>query len=396
MQKVDVPEVARENKPRFESVDALRGIACLSVLWFHIWYCLSPAPSWPSLAIGSHHLSLWRPVTRGYGGVDIFFVLSGFCLSFPIFSRPNRAVRWDKYFIARVRRIVPPYWAALFLFAAMSLLARHYRVQNYFGNELEWPGKWGVVLGAVFWKRVLSWPFWTLVLEWRWYFLFPLCVWLCRKTSGWVMLLISIPLSAVSMWLKFGLQMPWAVDWTGGVFRYLPLFAFGMIAAELAATGGRNAAEKLIVRNARWGMLVWLAALLILPADAQQMMSWSGTIQRISMFGVFAFFATIAAVRDARVGSILAWKPLVWVGSFSYSLYLLHAPFVLAGEHLCQKYTTSRSILLICYTVVIPLTVILGAYLFFLLFERPFLTRKPERPAAPATSLAALPEAAAP
>jgi peptidoglycan/LPS O-acetylase OafA/YrhL len=366
---------------RFAGIDGLRGVACLMVLWFHVWYCLKSESVWQSVTIGSHHLSLWRPLTLGYGGVDIFFVLSGFCLSFPVFSRTDRPVRWDKYFVSRVRRIVPPYWAALLLFASMSLLARHYRVDAYFGDELEWPGKTGIVLGAVFWKRVLSWPFWTLVVEWRWYFVFPLCIWLCRKAGGLTLVLVSILLSAVSMWLKFGAGLGWTIDWTQGVFRYLPLFAFGMYAAELALSGGRTTAERFIVDNARWGLLLCLAALLLLPPDSEQMWIWQGTIRRISTFGILAFFATVTAVRDVTIARILGCKPLVWIGSFSYSLYLVHLPFVQLAAHISRRYARSGSELLVMYAVVAPVVIILGAYLFFLLFERPFLRRRPDQPA---------------
>jgi peptidoglycan/LPS O-acetylase OafA/YrhL len=245
-----------------------------------------------------------------------------------------------------------------------------------------------------FWKAILAGPFWTLVLEWRWYFVFPLAIWLCRKSGAWLMLAVSIPLSALSMWLKFGVDMAWTINWTEGVFRYLPLFAFGMLASELAASGGRSAIELFLVRNCRWGLLLFLVILFAVPADENH--SWQGTIQSTYTFGPLAFFATLAAVRDPFVDRILAWKPLVWVGSFSYSLYLLHGPFVLAMGAYFKTHVNSpleQFLLIIVFT---PLLMIPASYLFYLAFERPFLTRKFEKPGPLNVQVAAIPEAAAP
>jgi peptidoglycan/LPS O-acetylase OafA/YrhL len=368
---------ASGTRVRFAAIDGLRGIACLMVLYFHSWTSAS-RPSFPSIHLGSRHVGFSEIFSRGYGGVDLFFVLSGFCLSLPILSRPERATNWGKYFIARIRRIVPPYWAALLLFAALSLVARHFNRNLLFWPELQWPGLRGLLVdGMLFWKQILAGPFWTLVLEWRWYFLFPLCIWLCRWARGWSVLLASIPLSALSMWIKYGLDKSYLIDWTEGVFRYLPLFAFGLIAAEIASSGGRNAIERFIVRHARWGMLIWLVLLLLIPIDERRMHLWQGTIHRISLFGILAFFATIAAVHDVRVSRVLAWRPLVWVGSFSYSLYLLHGPLVLGAGRFAASHVQSHALLCAIYCVIIPATMILASYVFYLAFERPFLARKP-------------------
>lgn len=396
-----VPHAPSEGKVRFAAIDGLRGIACLMVLYYHAWVAFAK-PEWPSLPLGARHLSLSRLFARGYGGVDLFFVLSGFCLSYPILSKPQRVVNWGKYGVARIRRIVPPYWAALFLFGAMSLIVRNTPAQEWFRGDVEWPGLGSFVIdGMLFWKKILAGPFWTLTLEWRWYFVFPLCILLWRRTGAWTVLLVSMPLAALSLLVKYRWNLEHAFAWEGGVFRYLPLFAMGILASELSVTRGRNGIERFLVRNAGWGLLLAIVWLFLFPAGDGQMFTLRGTVQRIATFGPVAFFATIAAVRDLKIERVLAWRPLVWVGTFSYSLYLLHAPFVWAEGYWVTRHVHSHAALLVFYVLAIPGSVVLAAFLFFLVFERPFLARKPTMRVADvsdgtAPTAAALPEAAAP
>lgn len=98
---------------RLAHIDGLRAIAVLGVVMHHI-------------AKYDHHLatSPWRHALReGAHGVDLFFVISGFCLSYPLIVRMHGAgdatLRVAHYFARRLVRIVPPYYAAV---AALLLL----------------------------------------------------------------------------------------------------------------------------------------------------------------------------------------------------------------------------------------------------------------------------------
>ena len=389
-------------KVRFAAIDGLRGIACIGVLLFHCWMGFSGS-AWPAVHIGTHHFGPSQIFYRGYGGVDLFFVLSGFCLAYPIFSKPKATVNWGKYCVARVRRIAPPYWAALFLLGGISFLIRRNSTLAA-ASDLNWPGLRSFLAdGPLFWKQTVTTSFWTLVLEWRWYFLFPLCIWMCRHTNAWLVLVISIPVSVVSVYVKEGMDRPELINWTGGVTRYLPLFALGLLACELAVTRGRNGFERFLVRNARWGLLLWLLLLFVIPAyPGAPMHRWRGTIHRLSTFGPIGFFATIAGVTDPYVERVLSWRPLVSIGIFSYSLYLVNAPLALAIAYLTRTHLHSQTAILLLYILITPAFVLLVAYLFFLAFERPFLARKPSVrgtaaiPQATAPTAALLPEAAAP
>ena len=103
---------------RVEMVDAVRGIACLWVLMHHsylywVWRIRLPV--------------LWHlndAAKLGFLGVHMFLVISGFVLFFPVVRRLGvREVRVDNvaFFHRRTRRILPPYYAALVLFALLTL-----------------------------------------------------------------------------------------------------------------------------------------------------------------------------------------------------------------------------------------------------------------------------------
>src|SRR5688500_7182586 len=99
-------------RPRYESLDLWRGVACLLVL-LHLSTFISPGPQ-EFAALGSLG-QLWAEgAARMWLGVPIFFVISGYCIAATADSQRRRRGRPAmEYFLRRFRRIFPPYWAVL-------------------------------------------------------------------------------------------------------------------------------------------------------------------------------------------------------------------------------------------------------------------------------------------
>jgi len=94
-------------------IDGLRGLAISMVLLCHIWSSAnSPAAHW------------WNPLASSYTGVNLFLVLSGFCLYWPQVkpTRPAPEPRLAEFAWRRAHRILPSYYGALGLFTALALL----------------------------------------------------------------------------------------------------------------------------------------------------------------------------------------------------------------------------------------------------------------------------------
>ena len=73
----------------------------------------------------------------------------------------------------------------------------------------------------------------------------------------------------------------------------------------------------------------------------------------------------------------ISWKPLVFVGTFAYSIYLIHAPLVQIAWQYGVNPLHLGSLMTFIILVVAGVPLILGlSYLFFLLCERPFLNTK--------------------
>ena len=90
---------------RLPALDGMRAVACLLVLTYHSFQFTGLSGA--ELPWGLRQLSLY-----GNSGVDIFVVLSGFCLFLPV-ARSPRKFRTRNFFMRRAKRIVPAYYASI-------------------------------------------------------------------------------------------------------------------------------------------------------------------------------------------------------------------------------------------------------------------------------------------
>src|SRR5688572_23888607 len=93
----------------FVSLDGLRALAVLAVVWHH-------SPIGRGIGIGG---ALWPATFRGYLGVDLFFVLSGFLITTLLLRERERCGRIavGAFLARRALRILPLYYAVLGLAA---------------------------------------------------------------------------------------------------------------------------------------------------------------------------------------------------------------------------------------------------------------------------------------
>lgn len=97
---------------QIRSHTGLRGIAALLVVLYHIHFA---APRLP--------FENWSPfLSRGYLMVDLFFILSGFIISY-VYNRPDMAVmKTGNFLIKRIIRLYPLHVFCLFLFVFFKII----------------------------------------------------------------------------------------------------------------------------------------------------------------------------------------------------------------------------------------------------------------------------------
>ncbi|MGI4788613.1 MAG: acyltransferase family protein [Janthinobacterium lividum] len=377
--KPDINKSSLSVMPRLHFIDGLRGLAMLMVLIYHCWLF---GGEWTiDLPLGRSHVNIASVFSYGHIGVNLFLVLSGFCLYWPFVKGGSRRepTLWE-FAKKRCRRILPPYYAALVLFGGAALLnALYHRDAEDAVYSLNW--LWIHALMAQNLRPgyvlTINGSLWSLALEFQLYILFPLLVEAYRRFDARAVLwTVLIACSLYRFCLVRGHFLP--DDASGYVLAYSVFgrgfeFALGMFTAMLVAR--RHGKGKWLLLPTDYLVLFLVTILAILDGR-------HGHFQTLTdaMWGLL-FAALILA--GSRVGTwchqALSNRILVHLGIFSYSVYLIHLPLVLllGGYAVAHFSNVGRILFLLLFTA--PL--MLGAgYLFHLMFEKPFMSTPARQP----------------
>jgi len=348
-------------------LDGIRGLAALYVVLNHVW---------ARFVTRTDNLPAWFHLLKfGHAAVAIFIVLSGFCLMLPVVQTEEKALRggWQGFLKRRARRILPAYFAALAL--SFGLAALFPRLRN--------PGELSVENALLHLFLVHNWvprfsislngPLWSVALEWQIYFVFAfLLLPLWRKAGRGGALSAALTLSALLVGVGLGPGNPWLVV----------LFAVGMLGAELvqrpvgrgftaltlALTVFSTVAHIVVWRDHfPWPQALWPAYGLKLALDlllSASVLCW-----------------LVAGVQGhaplAPVFRLLESRPLVALGAFSYSIYLMHDPLLALSLPLLDPLIKAAPLPTFAFAASAFVPATLGlCYLFYRVCERPFLKNR--------------------
>ncbi len=325
---------------RLHFLDGMRALAALWVMFGHLYL----------FAIGWQAQTLWpaRPLNLlmyMHLGVDVFLVLSGYCLALPAVRQGYRvAAGWPSFFTARALRILPPYLATL----ALILLVNCFVPLATWGrNDL---GLTATISAPVWWTNLLllqdiygqynniNGPFWSIACEWHLYFTFPLLIWLLRRYGLGVLLAV-------------GVLLAWGLSWLSAAYPRLPLvdasvpqpphfillFILG-IAAAVLANGAEFGAWRLRARRyLGWAVFLLLALLagvlyrypIVDGASAIRFTERFALVDPLTGLFSAALLVLLSAMAPGQwLRRLFEQRILVGIGSFSYSLYLVHIPLL--------------------------------------------------------------------
>src|SRR5919199_157545 len=213
---------------RIAPVDGLRTVAVLGVVWAHVWlFCGNPA--WSVGKIGSVNLDLHRSISMIGTGVDLFFVISGFCM-YLMYARKQTKFEWGAYVTflkKRWLRIAPAFYVAAFVCAIAFL---------FFGRPFPWFDLLAHASFTHIWlpnTNGLAPPFWSLATEWHFYLILPLFIWGADRFGFWPVAAIAILASTGFRLWMYSSPADIEVFWNAQLPSRLVEFAWGMCVARL-------------------------------------------------------------------------------------------------------------------------------------------------------------------
>ncbi len=365
---------------RLHFLDGLRGLACLYVLLFH-----ASRPHIPyagALSPGMRFLTAW--ISRGQFSVVFFIVLSGYSIMLPIARAGNGRLvgGFREYVRRRARRILPPYYVALVLSGGLILIYNEYSRRHGLDSVANDPLGPGSVISHLLlvhnarfdWAFRINGPMWSVATEWQIYFLFALVLLpLLRKAGSLTSVAIAWVLGSLPFFLLPADEgFFWACPWFMGSF---------MLGAWGAVIGFSPTHQHSWLRlQAPWGAFAFICfGVIVFLVATGRADSWSLPIVHL-IVSLFAFCLINACTRrlatsDARSSPLLrtlSSTPLVYLGGFSYSLYLIQHPVLRLAEKVVARITSDWDTnIQIHLLAVVPATIAL-AWLFAELFERPF------------------------
>ena len=214
---------------------------------------------------------------------------------------------------------------------------------------------------------------WSVATEWQIYFIFPLLIWLWRKYEITGSIIIANILG-VLLALKFSLIHPW----------YIGLFSFGM-GASIICFSKDKLYEKL--RTFNWSLFskISTAAIIILfiaitlKDDGKPIISETLVGFFISIIIINLTLSEINQKKRTLLLRFFNYKPVITLGAFSYSIYLIHSPILAFINLMALKTSIDINIrLLLMFFVAVPIAVAIS-YLFYLIVERNFIPSKKDK-----------------
>ena len=327
-------------------IDGLRAVAVLLVLLFHTEFGFS----------------------GGYIGVDVFFVISGFLITSLIIKNQQKeqfdlAMFWGR----RIKRIVPAAFVVVvvtLLAGAWILLPEDYEqlaestiyqqlmlANNFFYQNLNYfdgPSETKALLHT-----------WSLAVEEQFYLVFPLLLILLRRYSD----RMAASILAAFAILSFAYSH-WATNNApSAAFFLLPSRMWELLVGALLVYAPQPKSK-----SQHWqeiASLVGIAGILAAGLLFDAKTPFPGTAALVPCFAT-ALIIYSSAHTQTKIGKLLSYKGIVFVGLISYSLYLWHWPILAL-----LRYNTDQPLTTTLQCVALGLSFLCG-WLSWKYVETPF------------------------
>ena len=340
----------------FASLDGIRCLSIVAVVWHHTVAGVS-----------------WLPATkRGFLGVDMFFVVSGFLIVTLLLRERDRTggISLRRFHTRRALRIFPAYYGVLMvLVVALGVFRRDGALARPFFDELPYYLTYTSNWVELHTLLAISW---SLAAEAQFYLVWPPV----EKFAGRIAIPILLAIIAANQLVNFG-AVNAATLARIGLHGDLPMLqatftpiCLGVgVAHLLHSSGGFSAASRAL--SSRWASPLALApivALCLVPsADI------SGLLRLLIQLAMALFLCACVVREDHGMRRVLCSPAIVRIGVISYGVYLYH----LFGRHVAEVLLESTGLdaplLRFAATLLLAVAV---AEISFRYYETPFLRMK--------------------
>jgi peptidoglycan/LPS O-acetylase OafA/YrhL len=363
---------------RIPELDGIRGLAIGMVLVWHLYFSVIDAPMRSVMAY------VQAAGRLSWSGVDLFFVLSGFLIGGILLDNRDAANYFQVFYIRRFFRIVPVYVFSLGIGYLLMRLTQLGTLPNLSFLTTVQPVPWASHLFFLqnFWMAARN-SFgvfavtWSLAVEEQFYVTFPMAV---RILSPRRLLILVCGVTLAAPFIRLALLSFGPAHPLAG-FVLLPCRADALMLGVLGAIALRNPYWKARLANNRTAMLLILgvlgAGLVLLAKFSFNVLQFGMQFAGYTWIAVFYLFFLLYALTNPAswVSRFLRVRPLRWLGSIAYGVYLYHmlvawAVFGLLYSHWPMVNSLpSAGVSLLALLLTLALAQVSWAY-----FEKPFLS----------------------
>ena len=299
---------------------ALTTLRFLAALWVVLY------TAWPHLDVGFVPVA----VTKGYLGVETFFILSGFILSHVYLDAAGeKRFRYGGFLWARLARVYPLHLVTLFGMIGLGVVATAAGM-SIDGSLTDWRDlpahltlthAWGLAGSSAF-----NHPSWSISAEWAAYLGFPAFAFVAwRLRDRPVLATVLAAGFALALYAAFeplaGYSLTEAT-FRWGALRIVPCFALGCALYLIHRRGGVPFAGPAALVS---GVAVLVSASL-------------GLWDAITVLAAGGLILGLGSLENSRAG-VLGSKPGVYLGEISYSIYMVCAPVLLLTTNVAARLT---------------------------------------------------------
>jgi len=309
----------------FRGLESLRGIAAILVAMLHM--------SWRT------HVAGWPLIRNDYLMVDFFFVLSGFVIFHSYGDRLRTLVDTKRFLLLRLGRLYPLHLATLFFFVAVEL-ARWTALRLHLLPIATEPFSINkpvsllsnlLLIHALGVHKEATWniPSWSISTE---FYAYVLCAAVCMLFSKSKPLLLTV----VSLLAATGFTVSWIKEGALGstaryaYFRCLLGFFCGVIAWHIYRALAQRPMGPGMKRAFAWAetALLATAVLFLMRKVPGRSDFWSPPL--------FAAIIITVALGYGWASRVLETRPMIALGTISYSIYLVHPVVIFLFETYLQ------------------------------------------------------------